>query len=714
MIKSIKYKYDIPSREQLLKFLERIGKPTTHSNLLKKIKLSNIASKGKAEAIHRRLRAMIRDGQLFTDRRGRYVLVKQLAVKKGFIISHRDGYGFLVPIDGGEHLFVNPNQMKTLFPGDQVLARAIENPNNKKQEAIIIEVLQRGFSKVIGRYQVSNDVELLVPANRNLSKEIIIIDKAVEAKDGDYVLVKIVDYGSVKFPIVTGKILKNLGETITTGLATEIAINNHNLPNHWSKEVTQEAAELNVEMLVSKHRRDLRGLPFVTIDGSDAKDFDDAVYCENLNGGGKVLYVAIADVSEYVKAGGALDVEASRRGNSVYFTDLVIPMLPEVLANNLCSLKPKKDRLVVVSEIHLDTKGKISKYCFYEAVISSWARLTYDEVYNWLENITVPDKINKSLLEQLKSLKELYELLLKKRKARGTIEFSNIEPQISFDKNGKVEAIEPISGHYVHGIIEECMLLANVCASEFLTANRALAIYRNHEKPDPEKLKDLRIFLHGLGLTLKGADSPAPKHYAELLAKVVGRKGEAVVQVVLLRSLKRALYSVENLGHFGLAYSSYVHFTSPIRRYPDLLNHRLIKAVLANHKTIKNDYKYNIEEVSSLARHCSYTERRADEATREVVAWCKCEYLKNKIGNIYQGVISGVTSFGVFVELSDILVEGLVHITSLKNDYYQFDSARQKLVGKRSGATYQLGDQVKIVVSRVSPEELVIIFDLAD
>ncbi|MBU0744830.1 MAG: ribonuclease R, partial [Gammaproteobacteria bacterium] len=531
--------------------------------------------------------------------------------------------------------------------------------------------------------------------------------KEMGAKKGQFVVAKIISYPTTHVG-ATAQVVKILGKALAPGLEVEIAINAHGLPHVWPDDVLQESeAFLSIKTKSLKDKRnDLRDLPFVTIDGSDAKDFDDAVYCKPQEKGGWVLYVAIADVSQYVNFDTALDKEALNRGNSVYFPRYVVPMLPEVLSNDLCSLKPHLDRLVMVCEMQISSVGKITSHKFYEGIINSHARFTYDEVFELLE---AKGKEPHILLPQLRDLYDLYSSLLKQRKARGALDFSRVEAQIVFDDKNKIDTIKPVQHHYVHGLIEECMLAANVCASEFLLRGKIPALYRVHEGPNPERLASLRTFLGSLSLELKGGDKPESIHYADLLKKIIGRKDEHLVQTVLLRSLRQAIYTSDNIGHFGLAYEAYVHFTSPIRRYPDLINHRSIKHLLHGGKP--TNYCYTKQMVQGFGNHCSLTERRADDASRDVIMWLKCEFMRDKIGKTFTGIISGVVSFGVFVELKDIFVEGLVHITSLKNDYYKFDPIHQRLVGKRSGTIYRLGDTIKVLVSKVDISEREIDFE---
>ncbi|CAL7959713.1 RNase R [Gammaproteobacteria bacterium] len=701
-----KYVKPIPSREFIIQYLEELGSPVKRSQLIKAFKLT---SKESQEALRRRLNAMLRDGQLLINRKGNYALVNQMALVRGHVVCHKEGYGFLIPDDGSDDVFLNPRQVRSLFPGDRILVSVTTNHERGKREGAVVEILERSFTQIVGRYIEEKGVAFIVPSNKNVTQEIIIPKgKEANAQEGQIVVSEIISYPTERTSAM-GRVVEVLGEHMAPGMEIEVAIRAHGLPFAWSDEVLAEGGIVGTVVTeeAKAGRQELQHLPFVTIDGEDARDFDDAVYCKRQAKGGWILYVAIADVSHYVHFDTQLDQEALKRGNSVYFPQHVIPMLPEVLSNELCSLKPKVERLAMICEMRIAENGEIGCYRFYDAVIKSHARFTYTEVFAQLEKKTKKPSV---LLPQLQELQSLYHALLKQRKARGALDFSRIETRIVFSKDRKIERIEPVEHNYVHGIIEECMLAANVCASLFLLKGKIPALYRVHEGPSLEKLTDLRSFLVGLGLELKGGNKPKTINYASLLEKIIGRPDEHLVQTVLLRSLRQATYTPENVGHFGLAYEAYAHFTSPIRRYPDLINHRAIRYLLHGGK-VKN-YAYTQVMMQNFGDHASQTERRADDATRDVTAWLKCEFMRDKIGKTFVGIISGVTNFGVFVELKDIFVEGLVHVTSLKNDYYNFDAPHHRLVGKRSGVIYRLGDPVKALVTRVNLDDRQIDFEL--
>ncbi|MGH6635681.1 MAG: ribonuclease R, partial [Gammaproteobacteria bacterium] len=502
-----------------------------------------------------------------------------------------------------------------------------------------------------------------------------------------------------------GQIVEVLGEHMAPGMEVEIAIRAHHLPWEWPAQLEQEIEGLAREVKPGdkKGRLDLRTLPLVTIDGEDARDFDDAVYCQR-HGQGWRLWVAIADVSHYVWPGTALDEEARSRGTSIYFPERVIPMLPEVLSNGLCSLNPGVDRLCLACELEIGPKGAVRGYRFVEAVMRSAARLSYNEVAAVVVNDDQAARArHRKLVPHLDELYALYRALRKRRVQRGAIDFDTVETQIVFDDKGKISQIRALERNDAHRIIEECMIAANVAAASFLVRRRMPFLYRVHEPPGPEEIESVHAFLAELGVRLRGGKAPVAKDYAETLTSVTGREDEHLIQTVMLRSLKLAVYSPKNRGHFGLAFDAYTHFTSPIRRYPDLLVHRAVRHLLAGRP--RGEFLYDRPHLEQLGEHCSTAERRADEATRDAIAWLKCEYMLEKIGDRYDGVISSVTPFGLFVELKDIYVEGLVHVTSLRDDYYHFDPMRRRLTGERSGVVYRLAQTVKVQLTRVNLDE---------
>lgn len=701
-----RYTHPVPSRSFIIQYLEHVKRPVTFGHLLQALE---IKTPEETEGLRRRLIAMERDGQLIKNRRDNYALVKKLNLIRGRIQAHREGYGFLIPDKGSRDVFLPAKEMQLAFNDDVALIRII-NPKNKRLEGAIVEVLEHNTKQVVGRFYEDSGVSWVDPTHKLLVQNILIPkEKKHGAKAGEFVIVNITSPPTRQRPPV-GEVTEILGNHLTPGLEVELATQTHQLPHKWSEIVLQEAQCFPHSIAQSEFekRKNLTHLPFLTIDGEDAKDFDDAIYCEKISGGGWRLYVAIADVAHYVTRDSALDHEARLRGNSVYFPQKVIPMLPEILSNELCSLKPNKDRLVVACEIQLTAMGQVRRYQFYEAIICSHARLTYNHVAELLDP---KNSEHPPYLDHVKLLHQLFQTLYKQRKNRGAIEFETIETKITFDKNGKILVIFPLIRNDAHRIVEECMLLANVCASRLLQKANLPTLYRVHEGPDPQKLKDLKDFLRAFGLRLSGGEQPTPKDYRQLLHRIEKRQDAHLLQMVLLRSLRQAIYTPKNVGHFGLSYEGYCHFTSPIRRYPDLIIHRGIKYILHHPKKLKKFY-YTLEDMTVLGEQCSMTERRADRATRDAIDWLKCEYISHKLGQTFQGRIVDVTGFGIFVELDKIYVQGLVHITALKNDYYYHDPIHHLLRGKQTGTTYQLGDSLTVQIARVDLAEKAIDFEL--
>lgn len=699
------YGTPLPSREYILQIMKEQGVPLTDKALQR---LLGVKVK-EQEIFGRRLAAMVREGQIMRNRKNDLCMMEKLALIKGKVHGHPDGFGFLISEDEASDLFLSPKEMSKVLHGDLVMVREVGMDRRGRREASIIEVLERANTQLVGRLHIDHGILSVEAENRRITQDFLIPkDKSIGAKAGQVVIVKIIQQPSKRSQPI-GHIIEILGDYTAPGMEIEIALRKHDLPYEFSSAVDKLSAKFPIRIPKKEmtEREDIRHLPLVTIDGEDARDFDDAVYCEK-DGKGYKLYVAIADVSYYVQSNGALDSEALERGNSVYFPRRVIPMLPEILSNNLCSLKPRCNRLCVVCEIRFKANGEVSDYRFYPAVMYSHARLTYNKVAAMLDNSDSKEaKQYAKVLPHVQLLHKLYSVLLKARKKRGAIDFETIATQMIFNSQGKIEKIEQVKRNEAHRLIEECMLAANVCASDFLQKHEQPAIYRIHEGPTPEKLEVLRDFLKEFGLQLGGKDSPHAKDYAETLNKIKDRPDASLLQTVMLRSLRQAVYSPEKIGHFGLAYESYTHFTSPIRRYPDLLIHRAIKALIKG-KT------YSPGKWQELGMHCSQTERRADDATRDVEAWLKCFYMQDKIGECFDGVISSVTGFGLFIALDNIYVEGLVHISELPSDYFHFDATKHSLKGERTGKQYRLGDRQRIRLVRVDLETSKIDFVLAD
>ena len=700
-----RYESPLPSREWVLEVLQKEGVPVDPDHLLELLDIQE----GEGNAFMRRLNAMEREGQIMRNRRGALCVVEKLGLIRGRVQGHPDGFGFLIPEDGSSDLFLGPWEMSKVYHGDRVMARETGTDRRGRREGVVVEVLERAHTRVVGRLLEEHGLSYVVPEDRRLTHDILVPSEArMSAKAGQVVVAEIIEQPDRHVKPV-GRIVEVLGGYADPGMEVEIALRKHELPYVFSPAAEAIARKFPTSVRKSdwKGREDLTKLALVTIDGETAKDFDDAVYVQK-EGRGYRLYVAIADVSAYVTHGDALDQEARSRGNSVYFPRRVIPMLPEELSNGLCSLLPDVDRLCLVCEMAIGPRGDIKDYRFYPAVMHSQARLTYTEVAAILADPKgEAARERAALVPHLQNLDELFRKLLAARERRGAIDFESMETRMEFDTEGKITAINPVQRNDAHRLIEECMLAANVSASAFLQAHDHPALYRVHEGPTPEKLQLLQEFLREFGLHLSGGDSPQAKDYAKLLEQIRGRPDYPLLQTVLLRSLRQATYSPKNVGHFGLAYESYTHFTSPIRRYPDLLVHRAIKAVLAGSVYEPGDW-------AALGQHSSETERRADDATRDVEAWLKAYYMRDRIGERFIGTISGVTGFGVFVALDEVHVEGLVHISELGNDYYHFDAARHQLTGERTNQRFRLGDRIDVKLVRADLETTRLDFVLAE
>ena len=711
-----KYDNPIPSREFILQIIREQNSPMSKEEIFAAL---GISEEEQQEAMRRRLRAMENDGQLVFTKRKCYALPEKLDLLKGMVIGHREGFGFL-QVEGKKEDFFIPNvQMQKVMHGDYVLAQANGFDRKGRPEVRIVRVLEANKKQIVGRFFLEQGIGYVVPDDSRITRDILIPDNArLGARMGQVVVVELHPRTAPFFQPI-GKITEILGENMAKGMEVEIAIRKHDIPHvfpsavekqlkKWAEDVPEEA---------KRGRVDLRDLPLVTIDGEDARDFDDAVFCQKQGKGWK-LWVAIADVSYYVRPKSALDTEAYNRGNSVYFPNRVVPMLPEKLSNGLCSLNPQVDRLCMVCEMTISAKGKMTDYQFYEAVMNSHARLTYNKVAKILEKDTALCERYASLVPHLQDLHDMYQALVKARQQRGAIEFETIESKFIFNALGRIERIEPVVRNDAHKIIEECMILANIASANFMEKHQEPALYRIHAVPSEEKLTAFRSFLAECGLSLSGGNKPTPTDYAQLLEQIKQRPDHELIQTMLLRSMSQAVYSADNIGHFGLALEEYAHFTSPIRRYPDLTLHRGIKYLLAKQKGSKRKttdtggYHYQLDEMDVFGAHCSSTERRADDATREVADWLKCEYMQDHVGEEFDGVISSVTGFGFFVRLNDLFIDGLVHISGLANDYYLFDMPKQRLIGENSGMIFRLGDAVKVRVEAVSLEQKQIDFSL--
>jgi ribonuclease R len=726
-----RYEKPIPSREYILTYLEQRGEPASHQQLAIELLLFDVDEQ---DALLRRLMAMTRSGQLLNSRRGVFGLVNKMDLIKGRVQGKREGYGFVISEDATSDLFLSHGEMRKVFDGDEVLARVSSIDSRGRREGRVVEILVRRHTQLIGRFYPEHGFGKVIPHNKSIAHEIMVPPGCqAKAQSGDFVTVKITQYPDAHHHAI-GEVVEILGDVATPGLEIELAIRCHDIRFSWSQEVEHEVKGLpsKLKKTDSKGRVDLRHLPFVTIDGEDAKDFDDAVYCEaslqNNKRIGYTLYVAIADVSHYVHPSSPLDLEAQLRGTSVYFPGHVVPMLPEELSNGLCSLKPHEDRLALVCEMDFDLQGQMQCFCFYEGIIHSHARLTYTEVAGILQppaNDTekqLQQKLEQkhaSLLPHLAALYNLYKKLANARYQRGALDFDTVETRIVFSADGRINEIIPVERNDAHKLIEECMLSANVAAADLLLDAKIPALYRVHAGPSEDKLANLYLFLSSIGVGFPRHEKPSPADFQKIIKALENRPDRHLLQTQIIRSMSQAVYQPENIGHFGLGYDAYTHFTSPIRRYPDLLVHRALRYLIRNKpkqpgvfpqsgaaKLSKPDiYPYQLEGLKEFGQKCSHFERRADEATRDVISWLKCEYMQKHLGETFAGVVTSVTNFGLFVELEGIHVDGLVHISSLRNDYYHFDHETHTLQGERTGLCFKIGEPVVVVIAKVNLDE---------
>jgi len=735
--------HTIPSREEILAVFREADAPLDAAGLARVLKVKPAA----LEVLGRRLNAMERDGQIRSDRSGTYMLADHSGFIAGRVSAHRDGFGFVIPDEPGPDLFLSDREMQKVLHGDRVMARVTGQDRRGRQEGSIVEVVERANTHIIGRLLNEGGVWIVSPEDQRISQDILVSGSPGKARAGQVVSVELLEQPG-RFQKPTGRIAEVLGELDDPGMEIEIAVRKFGVPHVFSPPALKQAARLPNEVVAADlaNRVDLRDVPLVTIDGEDARDFDDAVYCEPVKLGaarGYRLLVAIADVSHYVKPNDALDLDAIERSTSVYFPRRVIPMLPEKLSNGLCSLNPAVDRCTLVCDMVVTEDGEVTAYQFYPAVMHSAARLTYNQVADILASTDGEEAQKRpAIVPHLLNLNQVFRALLKARQERGAIDFETTETYIVCNALGKIEKIIPRTRNDAHRLIEECMLAANVCAADFLLRHKHPGTFRVHAVPTEEKLNQLRTFLKQVGLNLGGGSKPTARDYAAVMQQIRERPDAALLQTMLLRSMQQAVYSPDNVGHFGLAYEAYAHFTSPIRRYPDLLTHRAIKAILlgkryepkgielgklnttqsnaarkqaakdkAEGKPQKSEKDLTIWD--ALGVHCSANERRADEASRDVENWLKCFFMQDKIGEEFTGTVAGVTTFGIFVQLDELFVEGLVHITELGADYFQYDEARHELRGERTGQRYQLTDRVTVKVARVDLESRKIDLTLA-
>ena len=683
-----KYPHPLPSREWIIQLLETAGVPQKIPSLAQQLSISE----GEYEFFERRLKAMARDGQILINRRNLVCAAEKLEIVKCRVEMHKDGFGFAVPLipTGEGDLVLYERQTRGVMNGDIVTVRPLGLDRRGRREGQILDIIERAQTSIVGRFYLERGIAVLDPEDKRLTQNVILEPDSVAQfapSEGQVVVAEITAYPENHRPAVA-RITEVLGDYADSGMEIEIALRKHKLPHEFSAGCLKAAAKIPEKVRPSdrKNRVDLRDLPLVTIDGETSRDFDDAVYAEKI-GRNYRLIVAIADVSHYVKPDDAIDQDAQERATSVYFPRRVIPMLPENLSNGICSLNPDVERLCMVCDMEITYAGNIKSYQFYPAVMKSHGRLTYNQVWDWISQ-----KTQNPYSEQLNNLYKLFKILQKKRHARGAMEFETTETQMLFNDNGKIDRIIPVVRNDAHKLIEECMLAANVCSADFLLKNKHPALYRNHAGPTPEKLAALREQLGLLGLKLGGGDNPTPKDYAALADQIAERDDRELLQTMLLRSMQQAQYEPHNAGHFGLAYEHYTHFTSPIRRYPDLLVHRAIKAVLAGEQ-----YQANWQ---ALGAHSSHCERRADDASRDVENWLKTYYMRDKVGEVFAGKISGMANFGIFVTLDDIHIEGMVHVSDLGEDYFNYHPETLSMVGERSGVQFKMGDRVVIKVAR--------------
>ena len=693
---------DIPDRDALARVLADAGAPMDLNAVAEAFGLSGPDA---LRALSRRLFAMQRDGQIMRDREQAYAPVATPDLVRGRVHGHADGHGFLSPDEGGERIYLPRRQMRSLMHGDRALVRPYARDRDSRMEGAVVEVLERGRRDIVGRFWRESGVTFVRPDDPRLHQDILVpVDARAGARSGQMVVAEVVDPPTAHSP-PSGRVSEVLGEHMAPGMEVDIAVRRHALPVQWHEEVLAEANRFGseVEEADKASRWDLRALPLVTIDGDDARDFDDAVYCAPTPKGWRLI-VAIADVAHYVRPGTALDAEARRRGTSVYFPGRVLPMLPEALSNGLCSLRPQEDRLCLACEMFIDRDGRILRSRFREALMRSQARLVYEEVAEVLARVRGAGAVPHGVAaEHLRHLHALFGVLHRARCRRGALDLDTAETRVLLDEAGEVIAIEARRRTDAHRLIEECMIAANVAAARFLARNQRRFLYRVHDGPTEEKAADLRAFLTPLGLRLGGGERPRPHDYAQLIERIHSRPDAALVNTVLLRSLAQAVYTPANAGHFGLALSAYSHFTSPIRRYPDLIAHRSIKEVL--HAGRGGAAPPPGEDMRSLGEHASMTERRAEEATREVEFRLKCRFMQGHVGEVHCGHVSGVTGFGLFVTLEDFGVDGLVHVSALGTDYFHHDPARHEMRGERSDRVFRLGDRLQVVISRVDAGE---------
>lgn len=704
-----KYKNSIPSREYISSWLKKCQDLISQKKIERKF---GIIHQEEKKALRRRLRAMERDGQIIYTKNRCYINPDNIKVVQGKVIGHKDGYGFLRIETSQDDLWLSSEQMKFCIHGDVILAYIVNSDRKGRNSAKFLKILKANDSLIVGRYFSKNKIKFVVPDDTRFNFKILIFSHRENISIGSIVVVKLKKHPT-RNNKAEGLIVEVLGKEMGTNLAIDIALRKHSIPSFFSEDAQKQLSQIShkINLCDFKNRIDMRHIPFFTIDDEDARDFDDAVFCKKKNNSeeGWNLLVAIADVSYYVKPNTALDKAALERGTSVYFPSLVVPMLPEKISTDLCSLNPFKERLCLICEMNLSNTGELISYKHYEAVICSHGRFTYNEIFKiWNGDIFLRSKYKK-FLKDIENLSYLQKVFNRDNISKKGIYFENIVAKFVLDSNLRIKNIYQDIRNDAHKFIESCMILANIASASFVQKYNHPVLFRNHNPPKKNNIVTFRSFLKELGLSLLGGEIPESIHYSNLLKNISNRPEYEMIQTILLRSMQQAVYSPNNCGHFGLSLYSYVHFTSPIRRYPDLVLHRVIKCLLSEKKSLS--YKdcdsclYNIFEMKKIGQHCSMTERRADEANRDVIDWLKCDFMYKKIGDIFTGVISNVTSFGFFVRLNQFFIEGLVRIASLEDDYYYFDALGLKLIGKSNKNTYCLGDILKVKVYSVNLNE---------
>lgn len=688
--------------------LRDAGLPLTLDELAQRLGRTTRAARARLDA---ELDSLVRAGEIVRNRRGEYCLREFLPLIVGTVSAHRDGHGFVMPDDRTTPIFLPPRQMLEVMHGDRVAVRRTGTDLRGRPEGAIVKILERKTQQIVGRLYEEAGIFFVVPDNPRITHRVLIPrDRLENARAGQIVLVKLIEQPS-KTAQPVGHVTRVLGEHAAPGMETEIAIHSHGLPFEFPPDALQEAERFgtHVSAAAKRDREDLRDLAFVTIDGEDARDFDDAVWCEPVRGGWRLI-VAIADVAAYVTPGSALDREAQHRGSSVYFPNRVLPMLPEALSNGLCSLNPDVDRLCLACEMRVNQAGKVTRSRFFEAVIRSRARLTYTKVAAYLANpAAVEDQDVHAVGPLLNDLYNVFRALYAARLERGALELDVPELKVQFDAHGRVAAFVEHARNDAHRLIEECMIAANVQAARFLKRHKIPTLYRVHGPPEEERLEQLRLFLQGFGIHLPRDRPLEPGDLAAVLKQVVGREEAELIGTVIVRSLPHAAYQPENIGHFGLALKEYVHFTSPIRRYPDLIVHRGIRHVLHG-----GDADSFVESLEQLGLHCSFTERRAEEATRDALSWLKCQYMQDKIGEEFDVIVTGVVDFGLFVRVKGLQIDGLIHVSGLGADYFTRDRSGFRMVAARSGRVFKLGDHLRVRLVNVLIDERKIDFELAE